>query len=124
MNYLIRQIGIFYYNKEWAKQLFDTILHEIPPETINKYSSKYLQIAFKDGSCLNFVNANIPARGRKFSEIYIQDGIDVEIYRYVILPCLNPRKAKLVQIIRNAEDIFTGYLSAKEYYDSYNNKSN
>ncbi len=124
MNYLIRYIGIFYYNKEWAKQLFDDILHETPPETIYKYFPNLFQIRFKDGSCLDIVNANIQAKARRFSEIYIQDGLDVKIYQQIICPCLNlssHRKRTSVQVIRNAEDILMGYICAQEYYSDLKN---
>lgn len=112
----MRNIGIFYNDLEWARKVFSDILHEIPQNAIVRYSNQFLQISFTDGSRLTFVKPNDSARGHKFSEVYIQDGISIDAYRERICFCINPMKKVTAYVIRNAEDIFYHYKTAKEYY--------
>ena len=47
MNNFARNIGIWYYDKEWAEKLFEKIYEEIPGKAIFKTRKKF--VAFLSG---------------------------------------------------------------------------
>ena len=123
MNYLTRMIGIWYHDRKWAENVFDAIIKGIPEKAIlriRKFMPE-MTVVFTDESILRMVCANTTARGCRFNEVYIQDGIRKEIYEQIISPCVLPN-CSMERVIRNEEDIVRGGTLAKEYY--YHNTLN
>lgn len=115
MNYLARKIGIFFNDKSWGDDIYRTIKGSVPEAALAKISYQYRFLEFVDGSTLHIISANDNARGRKFSEVYIQEGVPKEAYECVIINCIFPYTARC-SVIRNAADIATGGIDAKRYY--------
>lgn len=117
MNYLAKKIGIWFKDRKWANELFKEILNNIPKDAIircvNSISGMSIQLI--DGTCVRFVPAEAH-RANRFSEVYMQQGIDKMFYENVIACCVYPSNNVIVQVIRNANDILIGYKTADQYY--------
>lgn len=89
MNYLSRKIGVYYTDSKWRDEYFKGLLENIPSETVNRSrNGSETFIELKDGTIIRFVKANSGARASKFHEVFLQPGIEKEIYRVIIAPCI------------------------------------
>lgn len=91
MNYLAKRIGIWYYDKIWAQDLFEDIVRNIPQEAIaqvrNSKMTGEMSIALKDETYIRFVKASDSGRGQCFSESYVQEGMSYELVNCIVYPC-------------------------------------
>lgn len=117
MNYLARRVGIWYHNRAWADRLFEEIVKNIPQEAIVGCvkNSSTKSITLIDGSRIDFIPSKDCSRGYKFSEVYVQEGIEDDIYMNVIRHCVDSITVRPL-IIRDEKDIPRGYRTAYEYY--------
>lgn len=89
LSFAIRQsIGVFYIDRQWALNLFDKIIKLYPKEFIKRIrkSDVTLGIILMDGTTINFVRACEASRGLCFSKVIMQNGINQEMIKSVILP--------------------------------------
>ena len=111
--YYVRQrIGVYCKDADWMEMAFQTILKCYDECLIQEVrNSRYNKIIeFKNGDMIKFVPAVEGARGNKFNKIFLQPGIDREIYTTVIKPCLFNRGYAFVM----DENDF--YINADYYY--------
>lgn len=91
MNYLAKRIGIWYYEKTWAQDLFEDIVRNIPQEAIaqvrNSKMTGEMIIVLKDETYIRFIKASDSGRGQCFSESYVQEGMSHELVRCIVYPC-------------------------------------
>jgi hypothetical protein len=81
-----QRIGVCYKDESWAREVFDQLLRQIPPQMVYKHSDRRIELI--DGSYIMRFPATDSARGRKLNKIYIQEGIDEEYINTVLKPCI------------------------------------
>ena len=104
MNNLARNIGIWYYDREWAEKLFEEILNGCPRCSLFRIYRNKLEIKLTDGTLIRFLNASCTNRAVALTESYIQDGISYDIYLSLIVP-VTKRGTMGKYIIKNYNDI-------------------
>ena len=90
---LAQRIGIFYKNQTWKKSMFDKIAEyyrSLGMIEFLKYTMWDPKIVLKDGTTINFVEANGRSKGRRFTKVIVQPEIDKPIIDTVIKPCILP----------------------------------
>lgn len=109
MNYLARRIGIWYQDRNWAEKVFQELIEHMPSEYIVSVRRRGSEMVanFIDGSLLRMIPTNDASRGQRYTELYVQAGIDINIYEKIIAPSAAPYY-KGVVIISKAEDIVHG----------------
>lgn len=111
--YCVRQrIGIYCKDADWMEMAFQTVLKCYDECLIQEVrNSQYNKIIeFKNGDMIKFVLAVEGACGNRFNKIFLQPGIDREIYKTVIKPCLFNRGYAFVM---DGNDF---YMNADYYY--------
>lgn len=90
MNIFARKIGFFYKNREWAEEIFNKIVESTDGELIERMvkSKTMIEIVYKDGTVVKFIEALEKARGYRFNMIYLEPTIDYEYYSTVAMPYL------------------------------------
>ena len=86
INYIAQRIGIYYEDEFWLEDFLNELLRNIP-EDIIIYRKKDC-IKLKDGT---FIRVNSKVRGYKFDKIFMQSGIDEDIYEINIKPTQTQR---------------------------------
>lgn len=111
--YYVRQkIGIYCKDADWMEMAFQTILKCYDECLIQEVRIMRNErfINFKNGDIFKFVFAVEGVRGNKFNKIFLQPGIDREIYRTVIRPSIINRGDAFVM------DESDFYMNADYYY--------
>lgn len=86
----MKKVGIVAIDIKTAKEYFNNIIGEIKYKdikTIIKNFNKYFAELI-DGTIYEVIPASEVARGYKFTDLYIQKGIDKKLIASVILPML------------------------------------
>lgn len=87
MNNLARNIGIWYYDEEWARKLFDKIYEGMPPAAISQKYDAALAMALTDGTLIRFFGTSgVSGRGIRLTESYVQEGISYNFFYQRIYP--------------------------------------
>ena len=83
------KIGIYFKDHKWGKHVADAIFTNKDENIfIRGYQSSYkFHFEFKDVT-IDIIPVINSSRGYKFDMIYLQDGIDIDAYSTIILPCL------------------------------------
>ena len=115
MNYLARNITVWYRDREWAEEIFYDVLNNIPLKEFiatARVSRSDLIIALKDGTYLRLVPiTNNSSRGIKSREIYVQEGaIDLETYDRLIAPMILWPYNNIVAISKASDMLFGGKI--------------
>lgn len=84
INYIAQRIGVYYKEEHWAKEFLDYLLKSIPEQAI--VGRRRDRIDLVDGSFIKTVKVGSDTRGYRFDKIFIQSGIDEEIYQTEIKP--------------------------------------
>lgn len=95
-----RCIGIFYKDREWRDKIFNDIVR------VEDIDRKMKDVLFIGGNVIYFLPENENSRGRRFDEIYIQDGLSDDFVQQVIMPMALPHTFPIV--IEKVEDIKCG----------------
>lgn len=114
INIFQQKIGIYYKNRDFAEETLKYFLSALPQESIKliKKTNNELMAVLVDGTTIRCIKANNTARGAKFDKIFIEEGIEYNIYRQIILPQYSCRYYYNPCIIRENKDI----INADYYY--------
>lgn len=115
MNYLARNIGIWYQKQEWVNDLKREIVKHLPPESIKSVFKD--KIVLVDNSTIEFIETSDHSRGKKLSESYIQSGIGFDCFAEVIAPCTQFGTNRCF-LIYKYED-FEKPVSIKKYFQKH-----
>lgn len=115
MNYLARNITVWYKDREWAEEVFYDVLNHVPFKEFiaaARASRSDLIIALKDGTYFRLVPiTNNSSKGMKSHEIYVQDGaIDLETYDRLIVPMVLWPYNNIVAISKASDMLFGGKI--------------
>lgn len=120
MNYLHRNIGIFYTTVEWRDKVFDKISSCIPVDAIREIKdngwNKYIKM--KDDTIYSFIKAEACC-GVRLHEAYLQPDISFEIYRSIIAPSIFG--CGEIYVVNCIEDFYFRALTADNYYKKVSN---
>lgn len=84
INYIAQRIGIYYKDEFWLEDFLNELLRNVPEDIIIRKEKDCVRL--KDGTFIKAVRANSDARGHKFDKIFMQSGIDEDIYEINIRP--------------------------------------
>lgn len=114
MNYLARNITVWYKDREWAEEVFYDVLNHVPFKEFiaaARVSRSDLIIALEDGSYFHLVPITSNSKGMKSREIYVQDGaIDLETYDRLIAPMVSWPYNNIIAISKASDMIFGGKI--------------
>lgn len=114
MNNLARNIGIWYYDEEWAEKLSKKIYEEIPEKAIFKARRNGMEFMLIDGTYIRFLKNITSNRGIALTDSYIQEGMDYSSFHKLISPATKIG-AKGMYVINNYDDI-RHPKDAEQYY--------
>ena len=86
MNNLSRDIGIWYYSREWAENLFKEVCENIPGKAFFKMNKNHMEFMLIDGTRVRFLRNNNNSRAAALTDSYIQEGMDYDSFRTIISP--------------------------------------
>lgn len=86
MNNLARNIGIWYYSREWAEKLFEEICENVPGKAFFKMNKDRMEFMLIDGTNVRFLRNDNSNRGVALTDSYIQEGIDYASFCTIISP--------------------------------------
>lgn len=115
MNNLARNIGIWYYGREWAEKLFKEICENVPGKAFFKMNKNHMEFMLIDGTNVRFLRTNNNSRGVALTDSYIQKGIDYTSFHTIISPVTRIGTRGLYVI--NSYDDIRCPKNALEYYD-------
>lgn len=101
---LCQRIGIFYKDEKWKRKIFDEIAdyyRSLDMIDFLRYAMWDARIVLKDGTTICFVRAEGQSKGRRFSKVIIQSGVEQSIIDTIIKPCLLPLTSTQCSIISN-----------------------
>lgn len=113
MNYLERNITVWYRDREWAEEVFYDVLNHIPLKEFiaTRVSRSDLIIGLADGSYFRLVPITSNSKGMKSREIYVQDGaIDLETYDRLIVPMVLWPYNNIIAISKASDMLFGGKI--------------
>lgn len=103
-----RRIGIYYKDREWAEECFDYLIEQIPKEYIGKItkSKSEMYCGLYNGDTIRAVRASENARGYKFTDIIMQEGLDDDAMFIRIMSHIN--------VVRDKNALYMNYAPLTE----------
>lgn len=110
------KIGIYFKNYNWAKRYFNYLLETKDIVCTRKHNHGFF-IQYANKNTVTFIIADDSSCGCRFDKIYLQDGIDLDTYRYIIVPTLLHRRQinTPIQVIKEQNNNYL-FMAANEYY--------
>lgn len=112
INITRKKIGIYCKNREWGRECFQHIISQIPKEMIDKVinSKSKSYCSLTNGDTITVVSASDNARGYKFTDAIVQDGVDREILNLIVYPAIQMP----VAVIRDIDEVVANYVVIKQ----------
>ena len=112
--------GIWFKNYKWGERIAEAILKNSSKDMLIRYTKSVRKIHFEfTDIVVDIIPAIESSRGHKFDIMYLQDGIDDDTLRMIILPCLMRQMTSDVPPIRILQDEEVdnfGFISAEDTY--------
>lgn len=115
MNFLKRNIAIWYKDEDWAKSIFEFLLNNFNASIIFKINREEFTIFLKDESIIKFINNQYSARGFRIDQLYVQKGITLDEYNHV---ARLSRCSRLESYVVDQPIQFLYKKSVKDYFSS------
>lgn len=88
-------IGIYYKDYDWALNQFNFLKKSLKDQIVKiSCNNKYFHMTLKDGDYIDICPARSEALGRRHTHIYIQKGVDKDIYEVCIAPTFTPFRSE------------------------------
>ncbi len=120
INLTRKKIGIYCKDREWGKQCFERVVSQIPQEMIDKVinSKSRMHCSLINGDTINVVSASDNAKGYKFTDAIVQDGVDRDILNLIVYPAIQMP----VAVVRDVDEIVANYVAIKQELPRNNKK--